>query len=176
MFANITRFGAAGQLALYAAAGDAVVEECTKARRAGLPPASIIAAMTAKIIEVGPSKVSLHCADPSKLNVLDIAPSSIVDPAAFLDAIREAKSAGGCKLSKSTGERDQDANQSSHCYDSWCNQDHKDDRKAPVSQENRQTRDGTKSRCSIPNVRKCALGGARRIQNLSVDRDCPRWQ
>lgn len=94
MYTNIVNLGVSNQLALYAPAGDAVIGEYVKAKKAGLPPASIIAAMTKKIIELGPSTVSLHCADPSQLNVIDIAPSSLSDPGAFLTAIDNAKKAG----------------------------------------------------------------------------------
>ncbi|MES2938627.1 MAG: hypothetical protein V4864_13155 [Pseudomonadota bacterium] len=94
MYANIVNLGVTSQLALYAPAGDAVIQEYVKARKAGLPAASIIAAMTSKVIEMGPGNVSLHCADPGKLNVLDIAPSSLVDPGAFHAAIDAARQAG----------------------------------------------------------------------------------
>jgi len=50
--------------------------------------------------------VSLHCANPAKLKVLDIVPSSIVDPDAFLDATREAKSAGVISRFFSPGHHD----------------------------------------------------------------------
>jgi len=82
------------ELALYADAGDAVINEYVRARKAGLHESDILAAMTAKIIAVGPSNVSLHCADPSRLNVIDIAPSSIHDPGAIAAAIAQAKAAG----------------------------------------------------------------------------------
>ena len=62
--------------------------------------------MTAKVKEVGPSKVSLHCADPSKLNVIDIAPSSVDDPGAFLSAIKAAKDQGAISRFFSPGSHD----------------------------------------------------------------------
>jgi len=106
MYKNIQTLGVTSQLALYAPAGDAVINEFVKAKKAGLAPNSIIAAMTAKIVEMGPERVSLHCADPAQLNVVDIAPSSIVDPGAFLAAIREAYSAGTIKRFFTPGDHD----------------------------------------------------------------------
>jgi len=94
MYRNILLLGAAGQLALYAPAGDAVIGVCIQCRKDGLTDQQIVAAMEAKIVEVGPTSVSLHCADPQQVNVIDIAPSSIVDPVAFLEAIEDAKAHG----------------------------------------------------------------------------------
>lgn len=92
MYNNIVALGISSQLALYAEAGDQVIGEYVRGRKAGMHPMAIIAAMTSKVQEVGPALVSLHCADPSILNVIDIAPSSIVDPKAFQQAIEaEAK-------------------------------------------------------------------------------------
>jgi hypothetical protein len=44
--------------------------------------------MEAKIIELGPTSVSHHAADPKVLNVFDVAPSSIADKMAFEMAVR----------------------------------------------------------------------------------------
>ena len=44
--------------------------------------------MAAQINSVGPSSVSKHCADPSQMNVFDVAQSSISDPSAFESALR----------------------------------------------------------------------------------------
>jgi hypothetical protein len=106
MYNNIRALGVSSQLALYAAAGDRVIEEYVRTRKLGLPPASIIAAMTATINAVGPSKVSLHCADPFRLNVIDIAPSSIDDPRAFLEAIEASKADGSISRFFSPGRHD----------------------------------------------------------------------
>ena len=106
MYKNIQTLGVTSQLALYAPAGDAVINEFVNAKKAGLAPNSIIAAMTAKIVEMGPERVSLHCADPAQLNVIDIAPSSVVDPVAFLSAIIEAHAAGIIKRFFTPGDHD----------------------------------------------------------------------
>jgi fructose-specific phosphotransferase system IIC component len=106
MYKNVQSLGVTSQLALYADAGDAVINEYVKARKAGLAPASIIAAMSAKIVEVGPERVSLHCADPARLNVIDIAPSSIADPGAFIGAIAAAKQQGTISRFFTPGDHD----------------------------------------------------------------------
>lgn len=98
--------GVSSQLALYADAGDQVIEEYVRTRRLGLAPASIIAAMTATINAVGPSKVSLHCSNPNEVNVIDIAPSSIDDPRAFLQAIEAAEASGAISRFFSPGRHD----------------------------------------------------------------------
>src|SRR5215213_7126043 len=63
MFNNIGT-SVAAQKKLYAAAGDEVIDEYVKAKKAGKTPAEIKAAMEAKIISIGPTKVSHHAADP----------------------------------------------------------------------------------------------------------------
>jgi hypothetical protein len=83
MYNNIFAEGAAKQKALYAAAGDAVIDVYIQAHKAQKTPSQIKAAMEAKIIEIGPDKVSRHCADWKKLVVVDIAPSSIGNKALF---------------------------------------------------------------------------------------------
>lgn len=94
MFDNIMAHGVAAQKALYAAAGDEVIDEFVKARKAGKNAAGIKAAMEAKIIAIGPGKVSHHCADPAKLNVIDVAPLSIGDKPAFEKAVHSALTKG----------------------------------------------------------------------------------
>ena len=77
MFNNIRSTSVAKQKALYAAAGDAVIDEFVKAQKAGKSRDETIKAMEQKIIAIGPSNVSHHAADPKVLNVFDVAPSSI---------------------------------------------------------------------------------------------------
>lgn len=98
MFNNLEAKGIKSQLDLYAAAGDEVINVYAAKKRAKKTPEEIKAAMEAKIIAVGPSHVSRHCADPAKLNVLDISPSSISDKRAFEKAITAKLSSG--KISK----------------------------------------------------------------------------
>lgn len=106
MFKNIEAFGASGQLKLYGPAGDMVIEEYQKKKAEGLGQQPILAAMEAKIKAIGPSNVSLHCADPNELNVIDIAPTSIVKKAAFLAALTNAKGKGLVSRFFSPGDHD----------------------------------------------------------------------
>ena len=91
MYNNIVAKGVAAQKKLYAAAGDAVIDAYVKAKAAKKSPDQIKAAMEAKIIELGPSSVSHHAADPKILNVFDVAPSSIEDKKAFELAVSKEK-------------------------------------------------------------------------------------
>jgi hypothetical protein len=94
MFNNIANHGVASQKALYAAAGDKIIDVYVAGKAAGKTAAQIMSAMEMEIIKIGPGKVSHHCADPNVLNVLDIAPSSISDKQAFEDAVDAAIAAG----------------------------------------------------------------------------------
>ena len=91
MFDNIQSQGVAAQKKLYAAAGDAVIDEYVKAKAAKKTPIEIKAAMEAKILAIGPTKVSHHAADPNVLCVFDVAPSSIEKKAAFEKAVQADK-------------------------------------------------------------------------------------
>lgn len=82
MFNNCLNNGAASQLALYAAAGDAVIRVYI-ARTQGLTTTqiraqagAIRAAMEAEIIAQGPENVSRHCGDPAVRTVVDVGYSS----------------------------------------------------------------------------------------------------
>lgn len=90
MFDNIMAHGVEAQKALYAAAGDLVIDEFVHAKKSGKSPDAIKAAMEAKILAIGPGKISHHCADPAVTNVIDIAPSSVSNKAAFEQAVNDA--------------------------------------------------------------------------------------
>ncbi|MDH5445584.1 MAG: hypothetical protein OEY52_08490 [Gammaproteobacteria bacterium] len=77
MYSNIEKHGANEQKRLYSGYGDKVIDVYVDLKSKGKTRAEIISAMQKKIITLGPSKVSSHVADFSKLNVVDIAPSSI---------------------------------------------------------------------------------------------------
>ena len=98
MFDNIVKHGVAAQKALYAAAGDKVIDVYSSSKKAGKNATQIKAAMEKEIMKIGPGKVSRHCADPAVLNVVDIAPSSILNKQAFEDAVDSAIEHG--KVSK----------------------------------------------------------------------------
>lgn len=91
MYNNIVATGVASQKKLYAAAGDAVIDVYVKSKAAGKSPVQIKADMEAKIIALGPTKISHHAADPKVLNVFDVAPSSIADKKAFEKAVGKDK-------------------------------------------------------------------------------------
>lgn len=77
MYENIERHGVAHQKKLYGPYGDAVIDVYSDLKAKGKSKIEILAGMTAKISAVGPNRVSRHAGDPNKLNVIDIAPSSI---------------------------------------------------------------------------------------------------
>jgi hypothetical protein len=87
MYVNLEANGVASQKALYAAAGDQVIDVYVASKAAKKSADEIKADMTAKINELGPSTVSKHCADSSTLCVVDIAPSSITNDAKFIEEV-----------------------------------------------------------------------------------------
>ena len=94
MYVNLENTSAARQLELYGLAGDQVIQEYQRLKPLGHGRQAILNAMELKINHLGPGTVSRHCADPSKWNVIDIAPSSIAKPKRFLAALEKAKSTG----------------------------------------------------------------------------------
>ena len=83
MSENVDAHGLKSQKALYGSSGDKVLD---------LHPD--VAKMTDKINEVGPTKVSKHCCEPSKMNVVDVSPrsSNLNNPRSFA---REAQNHPG---------------------------------------------------------------------------------
>lgn len=77
MYENIVSYGVESQKKLYGTAGDIVIDVYVALKKAGNTPDEIKAGMEKKINEVGSRNVSRHCADPSKICVFDVAPSSI---------------------------------------------------------------------------------------------------
>ncbi len=77
MYANIERHGVEQQKWLYAAAGDNIIDTYVKLKHLNKTKQQIISGMTREINAIGPRNVSRHAGDPGKLNVVDIAPSSI---------------------------------------------------------------------------------------------------
>ncbi len=88
MHNNLESHGVEHQKRLYAAAGDQVIDVYVKSKGAGKTATQIKADMEAKIIALGPTKVSRHASDPNVLSVFDVAPSSISNPQAFEQAVR----------------------------------------------------------------------------------------
>lgn len=94
MFVNIEATSAQTQLNLYGKAGKQVIKEYQRLKPLGHSQATIVSAMEAVIIALGPERVSRHCGNPAEINVIDIAPSSIADRAKFLNALNAALAAG----------------------------------------------------------------------------------
>jgi peptidoglycan hydrolase-like protein with peptidoglycan-binding domain len=88
MYNNIQSKGIAHQRGLYRRHGNMVIDVYTASKQASKNRVQIIRDMEAKIVELGPSKVSRHCADPAVLGVIDVAPSSITNKDAFEVAVR----------------------------------------------------------------------------------------
>ncbi len=99
MYGNLVAKGVKAQRRLYGPTGGKVIGVYERETQAGKAPADVQAAMQAEIDRVGPAKVSRHIADFSKLQVIDIAPSSIpkAKRAAFQQALTSAKKAGRIK-------------------------------------------------------------------------------
>ena len=86
MYENIAAHGVEAQKNLYAEPGREVID--VFASMAGSPKDEVIAAMLAKIEELGPERVSKHCS--TSRWVFDVAPSSLENPAAFSAALKTA--------------------------------------------------------------------------------------
>jgi hypothetical protein len=85
MYNNLEGEGVDAQKELYADAGDKVIDVYVASKAAKKTPDQIKADMLVKINEVGPSLVSNHCADSSKLCVVDITPNSITNKTKFIE-------------------------------------------------------------------------------------------
>jgi hypothetical protein len=72
----------------YRPPGQAVVRTYQDSVSTGRTADQTISAMQAEIVRQGPSRVSNHIADPSTLNVLDISPRSLQNPAAFIQQLQ----------------------------------------------------------------------------------------
>lgn len=87
MYENVEKYGADEQKRLYSGYGDKVIDVYIELKAKNKSRGEIIAAMQNKIMTLGPGKVSSHVADFKKLNVIDIAPSSI--PRSFHSAFEK---------------------------------------------------------------------------------------
>ncbi len=90
MYNNIVTYGVQHQKNLYGAAGDAVIDVYAAQKSAGANESATRTAMVNKINELGPGSISRHCSDPAKLQVVDIAPSSIQNKTKFVQALQAA--------------------------------------------------------------------------------------
>ena len=85
MYENCVKLGVESQRKLYLNAGDQVIRVFE--RYQGATRNEAINAMYNKIFDLGPSRVSKHCVDPSLMNVIDIPFSSIQHKGAFRRAL-----------------------------------------------------------------------------------------
>ncbi|MDO8989115.1 MAG: hypothetical protein Q7U91_05730 [Sideroxyarcus sp.] len=77
MFDNIEANGVEHQKDLYGKEGDKVIDVYVTSKKADKSSDQIKAAMKTKIDEIGVEKLSKHGGDQSKINVFDVAPSSV---------------------------------------------------------------------------------------------------
>jgi len=91
MYDNLETSGVERQKKLYGGAGDKVIDAYVEAKKAKKTKPQILAAMEDKIEKLGPSRVSKHIADPSKLGVVDVAPSSIRNKKEFIKGVEGDK-------------------------------------------------------------------------------------
>lgn len=73
MYENVKKYGMENQSALYKTPGKMVIAQYPNGKEA----------MLSEIYNQGTTKISKHCADPLKLNVFDIAPSSVSNKQQF---------------------------------------------------------------------------------------------
>jgi hypothetical protein len=92
MYDLIERHGASYAKNLYGAAGDQVIDVYSAQKAAGQSATAIKQAMEAKINQLGCPTVSHHCS--ATHDVMDVAPSSIADQAAFRQALEAALRSG----------------------------------------------------------------------------------
>ncbi|MDQ6721523.1 MAG: hypothetical protein M3003_12120 [Candidatus Dormibacteraeota bacterium] len=94
MFTNVEHLGVDHEMALYAAAGKAVIRRYAKSKKEhdGEPKDEraqhIVADMVDEINKQGPINVSHHEADPKVLNTFDLSPRSIANRCRFEEALR----------------------------------------------------------------------------------------
>lgn len=89
MYDNCLKLGVRSQYDLYARAGDKVVAVYEREVKQGKDKNAVIKAMQAKIMEIGPSRVSRHCVDTSIMNVFDVPFSSITNKKEFRRALNK---------------------------------------------------------------------------------------
>ena len=90
MYENVNTRGVAHQKRLYGPNGDLVID--IYVANQAKPKDDVVSLMKAKIIAIGPSKVSKHCSETH--DVFDVAPSTITDKTKFGKALKDAKLAG----------------------------------------------------------------------------------
>ena len=84
MYENILRKGVQYQKKQYSNIGDQVID----VYNVNMSREQNIAAMESKIKELGPERVSRHCGDYTKINVMDVAISSVNNRTSFENALK----------------------------------------------------------------------------------------
>lgn len=87
MYNNIVR-DINEQRKIYRQPGQEVIDVYESESNLGRTREQIITAMKNKIVELGPSTVSHHCADSNVINVFDIAVSTLTNAKQFLTNIK----------------------------------------------------------------------------------------
>lgn len=100
--------GVANARKLYKTAGQKIIAVYEQQRKEGKSANQIRAAMEKKINEIGPEVVTKHAKDPSKINVIDIAPSSVpvAKRAEFVAKMKDAKKQGKVTVFLEPGQGD----------------------------------------------------------------------
>lgn len=94
MFRNLENMGIAKQRLLYGNLGNLIIDVYEQQKATGADKDTIIRAMTEKINELGPERISKHMGDFNKLAVIDIAPSSITNHPTFRNAVKKELESG----------------------------------------------------------------------------------
>jgi len=94
MYNNLKTAGVAEQKRLYGKFGDQVIDVYESSTIAGKTKDQILQDMVSKINNIGPTNVSKHLSDPNVLQVIDVAPSSITNKTAFVEALTALKAEG----------------------------------------------------------------------------------
>ena len=89
MYENCESTGALVQKGIYASSGDAVIDVYTEENNLGKSKEDVISAMEDKIMEIGPSNVSKHLADPDVMNTFDISYGQLTDKSKFWDEMEK---------------------------------------------------------------------------------------
>lgn len=88
MYENIVGNGMAEQRRIYKGPGQRVLDVYVEQSKLGKNRKQIISAMEKKIIALGPTKVSKHCADHNQINVIDVSIPRLTHPSDFFTQIK----------------------------------------------------------------------------------------
>ncbi|MBU2997495.1 hypothetical protein KO500_13685 [Cellulophaga baltica] len=89
MYENCKSTGASVQKGIYASSGDQVIDVYTAEDNLGKSKEEVIEKMEDKILEIGPSTVSKHLADPEVMNTFDVSYGNLTDKTNFWDEMEK---------------------------------------------------------------------------------------